>query len=902
MFPVEYDVYRKDLLTVKVESSITPEDLDKAFRSTTSPVCGGNSVGGTPTQADEWLTISLTRLTMEDRQQLLWQWLSKKHICDQHLLKEEFPLVDAAYQSQQMAECIQMHHIGDHWAVSCTLEIKTGVTVYGSMYTTVGMSLCRQLVSLYKHHVSVDKGILPVTVIRAQSVSDRWEAVTGLFAIANAVAVTTSKLNNPPLSQRHSPLVVVGAGDDILQKVEEIDKAGKTVEKVYKDPKPDKRRVVYSSLLAAVDSSQPKMSFGRGRGKQSFYNRQQAKGKSDQEATRLGLEAENQKWVILEVLPVEGQFLSPLFLVPKKDGTWRPVVNPKPLNQSLRYLKSLTWTWVREDMLNTTDPNDSRSESSQKEGDPPTPFPLNLNHELTFRQAVVSIGNQLKPSLFRASDQRVLLNPTLDDIVLLYQTRQQPAIPSSTSLSGTSITASLHHGPNPYVTAQREVLGVVLGVSEDQPASAIDVFKAHRCPELLAKVKENHTHAVYVPAIENNTAIGENDVTADTPVADSHNREPTESQLCAKCEGRRSKGLPTGPAYHDGCTQTIDKNLKMGNIDNDGKILNGTNEALRDAGLPPAEKQDCIQHNTRNHRNRVFPLNLKCHPDNDEAFSEELAHLRSTLGATHFAVLDRLPWKPLTKKRTITRRGNKALATACDVANSAKLIQCILVKTTPRTNGSTMEAREEVEGVPGPNSWAQKTLSCASDARTLRISYRSLKEAASNVAYSTNVSSGINGHQPTSSPDDLSENQELCDFCINHEYTGPTLSPIPRPYPDYDRLPTFHYQPYNKTPIEGRLPDDFQPRAQLKSAVNNKTVTIDDVQSIHEFSQKYIVSVEHVKEYIEHIRLIHTMKVKGAALAEDKRRECEENKYDEYDWETFVKTRSSLTREKRNRI
>ncbi|KAI8493241.1 hypothetical protein Bbelb_292450 [Branchiostoma belcheri] len=41
-----------------------------------------------------------------------------------------------------MAECIQIHHIGDHWAVSCTQEGKTGVSVYGCMYTTVGMSLC----------------------------------------------------------------------------------------------------------------------------------------------------------------------------------------------------------------------------------------------------------------------------------------------------------------------------------------------------------------------------------------------------------------------------------------------------------------------------------------------------------------------------------------------------------------------------------------------------------------------------------------------------------------------------------------------------------------------------------------------------------------------------------------
>ncbi|KAI8516450.1 hypothetical protein Bbelb_050310 [Branchiostoma belcheri] len=51
--------------------------------------------------------------------------------------------------------------------------------------------------------------------------------------------------------------------------------------------------------------------------------------------------------------------------------------------------------------------------------------------------------------------------------------------------------------PIPYVTAQREALGL----SEDQPALAIfDVFKAHRCPELLAKLKENHIHAVFVPA------------------------------------------------------------------------------------------------------------------------------------------------------------------------------------------------------------------------------------------------------------------------------------------------------------------------------------------------------------------------------------------------------------------
>eukprot|EP00058_Branchiostoma_floridae_P022055 XP_002607545.1 hypothetical protein BRAFLDRAFT_106494 [Branchiostoma floridae] len=44
--------------------------------------------------------------------------------------------------------------------------------------------------------------------------------------------------------------------------------------------------------------------------------------------------------------------------------------------------------------------------------------------------------------------------------------------------------------------------------------------------------------------------------------------------------------------------------------DNDGAIFGGTNETLREAGLPPAEKQDCMQHNKGNHRNKVLHLEL----------------------------------------------------------------------------------------------------------------------------------------------------------------------------------------------------------------------------------------------------------------------------------------------------
>ncbi|XP_019624491.1 PREDICTED: uncharacterized protein LOC109470151 [Branchiostoma belcheri] len=110
----------------------------------------------------------------------------------------------------------------------------------------------------------------------------------------------------------------------------------------------------------------------------------------------------------------------------------------------------------------------------------------------------------------------------------------------------------------------------------------------------------------------------------------------TTSQHCKVCENRRRRGLPTGPGSHRNCTQTFDRTKKMGAAeyemakknteavlkcsglaagthctDNDSKNIKGVNDALREAGLPPAEKQDCILHHKRNHRARVFPLDLE---------------------------------------------------------------------------------------------------------------------------------------------------------------------------------------------------------------------------------------------------------------------------------------------------
>ena len=64
-----------------------------------------------------------------------------------------------------------------------------------------------------------------------------------------------------------------------------------------------------------------------------------------------------------------------------------------------------------------------------------------------------------------------------------------------------------------------------------------------------------------------------------------------------------------------------------------------------------------------------------------------------------------------------------------------------------------------------------------------------------------------------------------CDFCesVSDIFDGSPAPPVPRPYPDYKKLPNFHYLPYEQTPIningEERNSDDFQPRTNLKKAV-----------------------------------------------------------------------------------
>lgn len=93
---------------------------------------------------------------------------------------------------------------------------------------------------------------------------------------------------------------------------------------------------------------------------------------------------------------------------------------------------------------------------------------------------------------------------------------------------------------------------------------------------------------------------------------------------------------------------------------------------------------------------------------------------------------------------------------------------------------------------------------------------------------------------------------KLCKFCEKDETTSAPL-PTRRPYPDYGKLPSFHYLSWSVTPIDDREPDDFQPRAQIKRLFEESELVSGDSEAIRRFSDKYIVPEKLVAEYVEHI-------------------------------------------------
>ena len=108
---------------------------------------------------------------------------------------------------------------------------------------------------------------------------------------------------------------------------------------------------------------------------------------------------------------------------------------------------------------------------------------------------------------------------------------------------------------------------------------------------------------------------------------------------------------------------------------------------------------------------------------------------------------------------------------------------------------------------------------------------------------------------------DCSRKGELCETCKENGWIGPdSLKRTPRPYPDVTQLPSYHYLSVGNIPVHNRVPDDFQPRAQLRKLFVEGNIKCGDNDKIEAFSKKYIVSPDLVKEYLEHLTNIEVRK------------------------------------------
>ena len=90
-----------------------------------------------------------------------------------------------------------------------------------------------------------------------------------------------------------------------------------------------------------------------------------------------------------------------------------------------------------------------------------------------------------------------------------------------------------------------------------------------------------------------------------------------------------------------------------------------------------------------------------------------------------------------------------------------------------------------------------------------------------------------------------------------------------RSFPDYDKLPDYHYLPLSATSIDGREPDDFQPQAQMKRVFHQNKLNPGDDETKAEFCRNCIVPQKFVKkDYVDHLAQIEMRKEKRKTESE----------------------------------
>ena len=116
----------------------------------------------------------------------------------------------------------------------------------------------------------------------------------------------------------------------------------------------------------------------------------------------------------------------------------------------------------------------------------------------------------------------------------------------------------------------------------------------------------------------------------------------------------------------------------------------------------------------------------------------------------------------------------------------------------------------------------------------------------------------------------------------------------PKPFPDHSCLPEYHYLPYNNTPREGRNPDDWQPRVQLKKERGSGRLVLSDSESVAAFSDKFIVKPKFVVEHLKHLEVVDFKKKKRAEERAKESQKAKEKNHEDYAWKDLCEDPTKL--------
>ena len=132
-----------------------------------------------------------------------------------------------------------------------------------------------------------------------------------------------------------------------------------------------------------------------------------------------------------------------------------------------------------------------------------------------------------------------------------------------------------------------------------------------------------------------------------------------------------------------------------------------------------------------------------------------------------------------------------------------------------------------------------------------------------------------------------------CDHCEDNSWVGHPLHRVPKPFPDYNRKPEFHYLPVSETPADfngkQRVIDDFQPRTQLKKLFAENKISLADDEKVTAFSGKYILEKKLVVHYLKHLQEMAVQRKKRLENMNIAKEKKEAQTYNDYDWVALFK-------------